>query len=347
MTPLAPLPDPPADVPYPTDRWPGGLPAGAGDFDLSAVADHAARAFDAGAGHGETLATLVAWRGHLVYERYGEGHGPDETYRSWSMAKSMLHAWVGTLVRDGRLDPVAPAPVPRWQEKPGDPRAAITLEQLLRMVDGLDFVEEYVPGVGSHVIPMLFQEGKDDVARFAEERPLAHEPGTRFNYSSGTSNIVAALAGRAAGADAAERKASLFRELFEPLGMKSADPRFDEAGTFIGSSYVFARARDFARFGLFYLRDGVWDGKRILPEGWVDHARTPTPPSQGEYGAHWWLGIAGPETFYCSGFQGQYTVCDPTRDLVIVRLGQSTPEERETIAAWLTGLAERFPRLAA
>ncbi len=338
MPTLAPLPEQPSDVSFPDREWPTGDPPGG-----EAVARHVARAFDDVEGHGDTYAVLAVHRGRLVFERYGDGYGPDQTYRSWSMAKSMLHAWVGTLVRDGLLDPEARAPVPRWSGD--DPRGAITLEQLLRMVDGIDWVEEYVPDVGSHVIPMLFQEGKDDVAAFAEARGLAHEPGTRWNYSSGTSNIVAALAGRAAGDDAEARRASLFRELFEPIGMRTADPRFDAAGTFIGSSYVFASARDFARFGLFYLRDGVWNGKRILPEGWVDHARRETKASDGEYGAHWWLGIARPDSFYCSGFQGQYTICVPSRDLVIVRLGQSSPEQRDHIAGWLNELAGLFPEL--
>ncbi len=348
MDSLVSLPSQPAGVPFPTKGWPTGLgedaTAGETQPDLESVAKHVSQAFDDPEGHGETLAVLTVQRGRLLCERYGEEHGPDETYRSWSMAKSVLHAWVGTLVRDGLLDVHAPAPVPSWAGN--DPRGAITLEDLLRMVDGLDFVEEYVPGVGSHVIPMLFQEGKDDVAAFAEARPLAHKPGTRWSYSSGTSNVVAALAGRAVGKDAEARLASLRTEVFDPLGMTTADPRFDAAGTFIGSSYVYASARDFARFGLFYLRDGVWDGKRILPEGWVDHARTTTRASEGEYGAHWWLRIAGEDSFFCSGFQGQYIVCVPTRDLVIVRLGVSTPEQREVNREWLAELAALFPALA-
>jgi CubicO group peptidase (beta-lactamase class C family) len=290
--------------------------------------------------YGETHALLAVHRGRLVFERYGDGYGPEETYRSWSMAKSVTHALVGLLLRDGKLSLEGPAPVPRWE--PGDPRHEITLENMLRMQDGLDFVEEYVPNVGSDVIPMLFQEGKDDVAAFAEDRPLAHPPGTVWNYSSGTSNIIAAIAGRAIGGGAPGTRAYLERELLHPIGMRSATPRFDAAGTFIGSSYLFASARDFARFGLFYLRDGVWDGKRILPEGWVDHARTTTPGSAGEYGAHWWLRLVGEDSFHCSGFQGQYTLCVPSRDLVVVRLGVSTPEHRESVRLWLAEFVALF-----
>ena len=136
------------------------------------------------------------------------------------------------------------------------------------------------------------------------------------------------------------------KALFEPLGMKSATARFDPAGTFIGSSYVFATARDFARFGLLYLRDGVWSGQRILPEGWVDEARTNTPPSQGEYGAHWWLALHDPGIFNASGFNGQYIVVVPDRDLVLVRLGVSVPEQRVNVVGDLREIVEAFPRRA-
>jgi CubicO group peptidase (beta-lactamase class C family) len=128
--------------------------------------------------------------------------------------------------------------------------------------------------------------------------------------------------------------------------MASATPRFDDAGTFVGSSFVFATARDFARFGLLYLRDGVWDGRRILPAGWVDHARTPTPASRGEYGAHWWLAMDGSGIFTANGYRGQYTIVDPTRDLVVVRLGGSTPEQRVNVVHGLAELVRAFPLLA-
>lgn len=338
MQTLTPLPKQPVDVPFPTNEWPRGAPSPDIDADrLEALTNTAFRDVD---GHGETLALLAVHRGQLVLERYGDGHGANETYRSWSMAKSVLHALVGLLVRDGKLSLEGPAPVPSWPG--GDPRHAITLENLLRMQDGLDFIEEYVAGVGSHVIEMLFQDGKDDVAAFAEGRPLAHPPGTHWNYSSGTSNIVAAIAGRAIGGGAEETGDYLSRELLEKIGMRTSTPKFDAAGTFIGSSYLFSSAQDFARFGLFYLRDGVWDGERILPEGWVDHARTTTSNSDREYGAHWWLRLAGEDSFHCSGFQGQYILCVPSRDLVVVRLGVSQIEQREVIRPWFSELAALF-----
>jgi CubicO group peptidase (beta-lactamase class C family) len=260
--------------------------------------------------------------------------------RSWSMAKSFVHAWVGILIRDRKLSLEGPAPVQRWE--PGDPRFEITLENLLRMQDGLDFVEDFDPELGTDVIRMLFRSGKEDVAAFAENRPLAYPPGTHWNYSSGTTNIVAALAGRCVGAGRTDTQKYLERELLHPLGIRSAILRFDAAGTFIGSSYLFASARDFARFALLYLRDGVWEGRRILPEGWVDHARRTTPGSGGEYGAHWWLRLAGEDSFHCSDYEGQYALCVPSRDLIVVRLGVSTPEQRTSLEEWLRGFVAAF-----
>jgi CubicO group peptidase (beta-lactamase class C family) len=259
------------------------------------------------------------------------------------MAKSMVHAVVGVLVARGALDLQAPAPVPEWRGA-GDPRGAITLEHLLRMLDGLDFFEAYVPGGRrSNVLEMLFQDGKDDVAAYAAALPLAHPPGSVWNYSSGTSNIVASAVGRAVGGGRDGMLAFMRSVLFQPLGMRSAAPRFDAAGTFIGSSYCFATARDFARFGLLYLRDGVWEGSRLLPEGWVDHARTPTPASSGWYGAHWWLALDDSGRFSANGYEGQYIVVDPRRDLVLVRLGVSSIEQRAHVLRRLRDVVETFP----
>jgi CubicO group peptidase (beta-lactamase class C family) len=150
---------------------------------------------------------------------------------------------------------------------------------------------------------------------------------------------------RAVDAFGADFETFMRRRLFEPLGMASATPRFDAAGTFIGSSYCFCTARDFARFGLLYLRDGVWEGRRILPRGWVDYARTPTwqqPTEDGPYGAHWWLGMGGPGSFSANGFASQYTVVVPDLDMVVVRNG-ATPLDRQPAAkAWVGELIGRF-----
>lgn len=339
MIPL--LPQPP-DVPWPTERWPEAAPGG--DVDAA----HLERALDAvfrapaPEATGETHALLVVHRGAIVAERYDAERDRDTTLISWSMAKSVTHALVGILAGEGRLDPAAPAAIPAWQGE-GDPRRAITLEHLLRMVDGLGFVEDYVDEGASNVIDMLFGRGKDDVAGYAAALDLAHAPGTFWSYSSGTSNLVARIAGDAVGGGGEGMRSFMHRELFDRLGMRTATPRFDTAGTFIGSSFVFATARDFARFGLLYLRDGVWEGERVLPAGWVDHARTPTPASAGQYGAHWWLAQDGSGRFGANGYRGQYTLVDPARDLVLVRLGGSTPEQRVEVVRNLADIVACFP----
>lgn len=342
---LMPLPPHPGGVPWPTGEWPDGtLGAGVDRARLEALLGEAF-AGDPPARLGETHAVLVAQRGRIVLERYWTGFGPDRTYPSWSMAKSITHALIGILVRDGKLDVHAPADVPEWQD-PDDPRRAITLDQLLRMSSGLAFREDYDPDHPSDVIEMLFGSGQDDVAAFAATFPLDHKPDSFFNYSSGTSNIVARIAARALDADASAFEAFMRRELFDPIGMASALPKFDAAGTFIGSSFCFATARDFARFGTLYLRDGAWDGRRILPEGWVDYARTPTavPPDSGPamgYGASWWLGLAGPHSFSANGYDGQYTVIAPELDLVLVRHGKSEAQ-KDDVRAWIGKVIDCF-----
>ncbi len=341
-SPRPPLPAQRPDMPWPTEAWPGGAP----DPDVDAVRLAAALdrvfAVPAPAGIGETHAVVVVHRGRLVAERYAPPHGPDTTLPSWSMAKSVLHALVGLRVGRGALDLHAPSDVPQWSG-PGDPRGAITLDQLLRMVSGLAFEEEYEDPQRSSTIRMLFGEGKQDMAAFAASQPPEHAPGESWSYSSGTSNIVSGIVGRSVGGGREGMLDFMRRELLDRIGMRSAIPRFDAAGTWIGSSFLFDTARDFARFGLLYLRDGVWEGERILPEGWVDYARTPTRASGGEYGAHFWLALDGSGTFSANGYRNQYTVISPERDAVIVRLGHSLPEQKGGVLRFLADVLGAFP----
>ncbi len=296
---------------------------------------------------GVTLAFVLQQGGEVVAERYGvlpaNDFGPEQvldaesTLISWSMAKSITHAAVGILVADGELDPAAPAAVPEWA---GTEKEGITLLQLLEMRPGLRFVEDYVDGDVSNCIEMLFGGADPSFAAYAARQPLEHRPGTVWNYSSGTTNIVARIVGDAvhgsSGGSADERRASMERfldeRLFGPAEMTSAIPKFDDAGTFVGSSYVYATARDFARFGELYRHDGVADlgrGPRVLPEGWTDHARTQvaTDPETGlGYGRHWWLWPQFPGSLACHGYEGQFTVVVPDRELVLVHLGKTDIE---------------------
>jgi CubicO group peptidase (beta-lactamase class C family) len=293
----------------------------------------------------QTNELLVVHRGRIVAERYAAGFGPDGPQPSFSMAKSILHAAVGILVRDGRLDVAAPAAVPEWQT-PGDPRAALTLDALLHMTSGLRFCEDYVDDQASDVTRMLFNPGEADTGAFAASFPLDHPPDTVFNYSSGTSNIISAVVKRiVGGGDGC--LAFLRRELFDRIGMRSAEPRFDASGTWIASTYCFCTPRDFARFGLLSLRDGVWDGERILPEGWVDYGRTPAPAQPVEddgrgYGAHWWLLNDDLGTFFASGYAGQHLFLTPPLDLIVVRNGNTPVERRPHVMALLREIIALF-----
>ena len=338
----------PAETPWPTGAWPtAALPETCDTARLAALLD-TAFADPAPKDMGETHAFLAIHKGHLVSERYWKDYKAADTYPSWSKAKSITHALIGILVREGKLDIHAPADVPEWQGA-DDPRRHITLDQLLRMSSGLAFTEDYVDAGVSDVIEMLFGKGKDDTAAFAAAFPLAHAPDTHWSYASGTTNIIARIAARATGKTEDDFAAFMLAELFTPLGITSAIPKFDDAGTFIGSSFCYCTAQDFARFGLLYARDGVWNGERILPEGWVDYARTPTATPDDEplgYGAHWWLNMCGPGSFSANGYQGQYTIVIPDKDLILVRHGLSNDEAGDVARAWLADVAACFAAIA-
>jgi CubicO group peptidase (beta-lactamase class C family) len=349
--PLVPLPAQPTDVAWPADEWPRAEPP-------AEVADRLAALLDDLVGdterYGTTYAVAVVHRGRLLAERYGgrlehwdrpfEPVVASTRLLSWSMAKSILHAAVGMLVGEGRLSLDARAPVPEWDD-PADPRHRITLEHLLDMRDGLAWAEVYDAGGRSDVVEMLFGEGQADMAAFAARSPAAHPPDTVFNYSSGTSNIVSGIVAREVGAGEAY-ELFLRERLFEPLGMRSAEARFDDAGVFIGSSMVYATAQDYLRFGLLYLRDGVWEGRRLLPEGWVDHGRrirSYDPPEDRWYGAHWWSVGDDLGTFWASGYEGQSIMLCPPLDLLAVRLGKSAGDDHTmTLAAWRAALVDAF-----
>ena len=298
---------------------------------------------------GITLALVVLQGGELVAERYGESPdtpfgrgGPvdaDTRLISWSTAKSITHAAVGVLVKDGAIDPTAPAAVPAWA---GTDKECITLLDLLEMRPGLRFVEDYVDGDASHCIDMLFGSGSDDHAAYAAALPLDHPPGAFWNYSSGTTNIICRIIGDIVGGGRDRMDAFLRERLFHPIGMHSAIPKFDTAGTFIGSSYVYATARDFARFGELYRNDGTVDGRRILPEGWRDHARTYVASDEDglDYGRHWWLWRDQPGSLACHGYEGQYCIVLPDRESVVVHLGKTPADVQVELTSRLHRLMD-------
>lgn len=284
-----------------------------------------------------TRAVLVVYKGRVVAERYADGYGPETPLVGWSMTKSVLHALVGILVGQDKLDIHERAPVPEWDD-PEDPRHEITLDQLLRMSSGLKFDETYAD-YQSDVVQMLYRQ--PDAGAFAASMPLEAAPDTKWHYSSGTSNIISRIVRHTVEGSTAQYWNWPHRELFSRVGMHHTTIDPDPSGTFIASSYMWASARDWARFGLLYLNDGVWQGERILPEGWVEYGVTPTPlHPTGYYGAHWWLNAGAPDNpadrvwpdlptdaYSAQGFEAQRVLMIPSRDLVVVRLGASRPED--------------------
>jgi CubicO group peptidase (beta-lactamase class C family) len=280
-----------------------------------------------------TRAVVVLRRGNLLSERYAAGFSAQTPMLGWSMTKSVAAALIGTLVLDGKLAPERNALLPQWRGA-GDPRSAITLDQLLRMVSGLRFRESHSDPLEDAAL-MLF--ASNDMSGYAIDQPLEVPPGTRWSYSSGTSNILAAIMRQAIGGSEADYHAFPRRALFEPIGMHSAVLESDAAGTFVTSSYMYASPHDWARFGQLLLQDGMWDGKRILPAGWVKYMSTLTPQStRRDFGAHLWVKVPPPfdsvaqhppelpaDAFHVVGHEGQFVTVIPSRQLVVVRLGLS------------------------
>lgn len=296
-----------------------------------------------------TRAVVVLYDGQLIAEQYAPGFDRHTRLLSWSMAKSVTSALTGILVRKQMLDPNAPLPVPAWNSAT-DGHQKIRLEHLLQQTTGLDFEENY--SKSTDATNMLFKKG--DMGNFAAGKPMKDEPGKVFYYTSGNSNILSRVIRTAVG----DSSYHLFpwNELFQPLGMYSAVMEADASGTFVGSSYMFANARDWARFGLLYANDGVWNGQRILPVGWVNASIQPAKAApRGEYGYQFWLnaGEAGntanrkfpalpADMFYSDGYEGQYVFVIPSKKLVVVRLGQ-TPGPWFDVTAFLQGIIESLP----
>lgn len=275
-----------------------------------------------------TRAVVVMRGGVIVAERYAAGITADTPLPGWSMTKSVLNALVGIAVGEGKLAIDEPAPVAAWRE-PGDARATITVRHLLQMSSGLAF-DEGQSDPRSDILRMLF--GEPDMAAFAASREPAHPPGARWDYSTGTSMILSRVLREALGDDEYWRFPR--EKLFAPLGMERAVLEADASGTFVASSYMYATAREWARFGQLYLQDGWWRGVRILPEGWVAFTRAPAPAAPpATYGAHFWLRTPGeyrgpeaglpPDVFQAVGHEGQFITIIPSYDVVIVRLGRT------------------------
>jgi CubicO group peptidase (beta-lactamase class C family) len=297
---------------------------------------------------GDTSALVVVHNGQIVREMYGPDAGVDSTLISWSIAKTITQALVGMAVDDGLLSLDQQNLFPEWEN---DERSTITLQHLLNMASGLEWREDYVDDQASDVIDMLFgdNEFSGDHAAFAMAKKLEATPGTKYSYSSGTTNIITKLLARSLGETSGSSQvteAFMQSRLFGPLGMTSATPRFDRSGNFVGSSYVYATARDFARFGLLYLNNGAWGDRQILTRDWVRFTGTVFAHDDDngfDYGGHMWISPDDEGSMLSLGYQGQHIWISPRRDLVLVRLGVSDASIAPHLHAQLLRIVRAFP----
>lgn len=279
------------------------------------------KAFDTpGMDDKRTRSLLVVYKGQILAEDYSEGFDKSTPILGWSMTKSITSTMFGILVRKGQIDIYAPADVLEWQD---DRRRNITYNDLLHMNSGLEWVEDY--NTISDVTKMLFQES--DMGAMQASKNLVGKPDSTWNYSSGTTNLLSGPLLKKKFKTHQEYLDFWYSELLDKIGMHSATVETDMSGSYVGSSYGWANTRDWAKFGMLYLRRGNWNGEQIIDSTWVDYVSTPTHTSNGRYGAQFWLNAGGhypdaPRDLYsANGYQGQYVFIIPSKDLVIVRMG--------------------------
>ena len=313
----------------------------------------------------ETRAVVIMHGGLIVAERYAPGYTPETKLISWSMAKSVTATLIGFMVADGLLVLDDPAPVTEWANA-GDARNRITLRQLLHMSSGIDHTENPEEGTAIYqtdATRMLFLDGRENVARYAEGRMLEAAPGSKFEYSSATSHILADIMTRALtdSRDPQIRRDAMLEyargRLFEPLGMASATPEFDRNGTMLGGSMIHATARDWAKFGEFLRNNGSVKSAQLLPTSWLRFMKT-SSRNDPAYAGHIWLNKRRPagrnqvlfpdkapsDVFAALGHLGQFVVVSPQHKLTIVRLGKTQDGELNPIDDQLAKVIALFPR---
>lgn len=311
-----------------TTQWPLGnvMPKKENSADTVKLERIAEKLLDDDGYTGHAFGFMVVHKGVPVVEAYQPQFNEKTRFLSWSMAKSVTNALAGLLVKDGKWNLDQVAAIPEWQS---DDRKKITINDLLQMQSGLRWNEDY--GNRSDVTVMLYCE--NDFAKFTYNQPMAYPAGTHWYYSSGSVNVLNYLMRKTIGSDADYYRFSQNR-LFNKIGMTNAVFEVDASGTQVGSSYVYATVRDYARFGLLYLNDGKLNGEQILPEGWVKYTTTPASDSKGGYGALFWLNQAkafpsAPTDMYsCNGHDGQQIFIIPSKELVVVVVGYSPKPDR-------------------
>lgn len=330
----------PEGVRWPAQAWPSRVDAVKAER-AQAVAALDAYAFTRQGTEAErkgvrTDAVLVVHAGDVIYERYADGWDADRRHLLWSVSKSVTSALTGIAVGQAGLD--VKRSLCDWVTSPRPEHCDITVEHLLWMSSGLHWQEVYEgkSNQASSVLTMLYGSGNRDAPAFVLDHDRRHAPGTYHSYSSGETNVLMAVVEQAMKKAGADRDWP-WTELFDRIGMKRVTFEEDQAGHRLGSSYVYAPARELARFGYLYLHDGCWAGQQVLPEGWVAASQTPTPATGYEdptdvYGYQWWLnrpndqaegGRPWPslpvDAYSARGHWGQTLTVVPSKDLVFVR----------------------------
>jgi CubicO group peptidase (beta-lactamase class C family) len=285
-------------------------------------------------GKNKSRAALVIYKDQIIAERYSDGFSKDSRILGWSMTKSVMSTVFGVLEHQNKIDIHAKAPITSWQN---DARKNITINNLLQMNSGLEWDENYADI--SDATKMLFLER--DMTKMQEGKPLTDETNASWNYSSGTSNLLSGILRNQFNTHQ-EYLDYWYANFIDKIGMSSMVVETDLAGNYVASSYAWATARDWAKFGLLYLHNGNWNGEALFTKKWVDYVTTPTPTSNGSYGAQFWLNAqkqlkdVPKNMYFADGYQGQRVYVLPGQELVVVRFGLSSFDEN----VFLKGIIE-------
>ncbi|MBI4471596.1 MAG: serine hydrolase, partial [Acidobacteria bacterium] len=343
-------------VPDPaTTPWPMGdansdakVPS---NVDAKALAAAVDLAFDPAGG--KTHGFLVLYDGKIIAERYAPGYDKNTRHVSWSMGKSVTAALVGILVGEGHFKVDDPAPIAEWRN-PSDPRSKITISHLLRMSSGLDF--KRLPGDAYHRREsdhFLIYAGAIDAFAHSISRPQEIPPNTQQRYRNSDPLTLGKIIRQTVEATGRNYLEFPQRALFDKIGARNFVWETDPYGNFLMTGYNYGTPRDWARFGLLHLQDGVWQGKRILPEGWIKYISTAAPADpSATYGGLWWVNrkksmrSLPDDLFYANGARGQRTFVIPSHNVVIVRMGYSDeggfgPHMEKVVATVLSAIPPR------
>ena len=297
---------------------------------------------------GKTNSLLIVQNGQIIFEKYNDPINIDTKLVSYSMAKSYTAAIAGIMLDRGYFESIQENNLfSHWT----DLRKEITIDHLLNMKSGLEFVEEYGTDGRSDTLEMIFGDGMLNQAKYASNFPLSRLPGTHYNYSTGTTNILSMLIKEELDNRGIDYYNFIYENLLKKIGLNDTTLEFDKSGTFIGGSSVFANARDYAKFGYLYLRDGKWENTQVISKKWIDATRVPSKHTNRLYSNKFWHVSKDrhnsfnfpDDTYYCAGFGGQYILIIPSKDIVMVRLGETYNTSTNQILSFLGEILKEVP----